>query len=497
MKSLLNLFFLSACLFMACTSFAQEASPPLGDSLLSAEALKEDVRLLKESMMSLHPGLYRFQTPEHVNALFDDFVASMNTPMSYEEAFLAFSRFVPQLLCGHTLVNPYNQDAFIKGLVFETQDKLPFEFQWIDRRMIVTRTATDVIEEGMEIQSINGQQVANLLNELIQYVSADGSNDDKRIYELQLTGIGEHELFDIYFPLLIPPTSKGFTIEATPKGGTSLLTTDVQPVSRKQRKESMDQRYGPGPESYDDLWSFELLDDRVGYLKLGTFVTYKMTLDWRKFMEDAFKTLDKKNVPNLIVDLRGNAGGMDVVGEALLRSISTSPVTIPASETRIAYDRVPDDLRPYIGTWDDSIYDLSRKVEDTGKGYFVFKNDTPKETIYQPESDAYKGSVYLLVDAANSSNTFFVARTAKSNQLATLVGEPTGGNLMGTNGGMMYFLRLPNSKVEVDIPIYGLFPVDEQPDRGVIPDILAERTVQDVQQGVDTILEAAKRAIEN
>ena len=475
--------------------------PPFFEQLsktsLSPSELQEDFKIFKESMMSLHPGLYRFQTKEEVDALFDAFESTLDSEMTYQEAFLSFSRFVPQLLCGHTLVNPYNQDDFIKSIIFETSDKLPFEFELIDRRMVVTRSATDAIQEGMEIKSINETPVAALVDTLIKYVSADGSNDSKRVYELQLSGIGEHELFDIYFPLLVPPASNGYSIEATPKGEQKPVTRLVSTVSRAERGKLMNATYGPGPASYDDLWSFELLDEKSGYLKIGTFVTYKMTMDWQGFLRDAFNTLKEKQTPNLIIDIRGNAGGMDIVGTTLLRSISTRPVTVPASETRIAYSRVPDSIRPYVSTWDDSIFDLSNKVKDTGNGYFVSKNETPRKQTYQPKADAYTGNVYILVDAANSSNTFFVARTAKSNQIATLVGEVTGGNLMGTNGGMMYFLRLPHSKVEVDIPIYGTFPTDEQPDRGVIPNIIANRTVEDAQQGVDTILEAALKEIRN
>ena len=481
-------------LVVILTSHAQDASQS-PDAPLTVEALKEDFQILKESMLGLHPGLYRFQTEQEVHALFDAFEASLDEPLTYQEAFLTFSRFVPQLLCGHTLVNPYNQDDLIKNLAILTEDKLPFEFQLIDRRMIVTRTASDAITEGMEIHAINGEPVSNIVNELMHYVSADGSNDGKRTYELQLSGIGEYELFDIYFPLAFPPNKEGYSIEATDKDGRESVTKRVTPISREKRRTLMDKRYGPGPASYDDLWTFELLEDQIGYLKIGTFVTYKMSMDWQGFLKEAFNTLAEQQIPNLIIDLRGNAGGMDVVGNTLIRSISTGPVTIPATESRIAYDRVPDNIRPYISTWDDSVFDLSNKVRDTGNGYFVYKNAFTQAQTYQPKPDAYAGNVYLLVDAANSSNTFFVARTAQSNQIATLVGEVTGGNLMGTNGGTMYFLRLPHSKIEVDIPIYGIFPFEEQPDRGVIPDIMANRTVEDTQQGIDTILEAAKRAI--
>ncbi len=59
----------------------------------------------------------------------------------------------------------------------------------------------------------------------------------------------------------------------------------------------------------------------------------------------------------------------------------------------------------------------------------------------------------------------------------TLVGQETGGNMLGTNGGYMFFLRLPNSKLEVDIPVLGQYSIHDTEPRngGVMPDIVVER----------------------
>jgi hypothetical protein len=45
--------------------------------------------------------------------------------MTLSEAFLAFSRFIPKIRCGHTLVNPYNQSRLVKNAFFSTSDKIP------------------------------------------------------------------------------------------------------------------------------------------------------------------------------------------------------------------------------------------------------------------------------------------------------------------------------------------------------------------------------------
>ena len=57
-------------------------------------------------------------------------------------------------------------------------------------------------------------------------------------------------------------------------------------------------------------------------------------------------------------------------------------------------------------------------------------------------------------------------------KLATIIGETTGGNRRGINGGCFYFFRLPETGLEVDLPLIGTFPLTRQPDAGIVPDIV-------------------------
>ena len=486
-------------LLFSLFSLPSPAQMPDASEHLSAAELRADFDVLREAMDAIHPGLYRFSSREEVDARFEAFKASLNKDMTYGEAYLAFSHFIPQLLCGHTLVNPFNQEDRYKSTLFAASDKLPFTFDWIDGRMIVTMSTTEsnLIETGTEILSINGTPASKLLYQLIRYVSADGSNDAKRVYEMQLTGLGQHELFDIYFPLLFPPENGAYLVEGRAKNEESTFTSRVNTISRSERYAQLTEKYGPLPENYDDLWSFELLNNETAYLRIGSFVTYKMSIDWQAFLTNAYTEIKEKKIPNLIIDIRGNSGGMTEVVLALLGPVNTKTVTLPMLEERIAYEKVPESVRPYVDTWDDSIFDLTEKIKPSGKGYFIANNASSDPQTYPPTPDAYTGTVYVLTDAANSSATFLMASIVKQNELGTLVGEVTGGNLMGTNGGMMFFLRLPNSKIEVDIPVYGYYPNTKQPDRGVIPDILVERTIADAIEGKDTILLKTLELIEN
>ncbi len=101
----------------------------------------------------------------------------------------------------------------------------------------------------------------------------------------------------------------------------------------------------------------------------------------------------------------------------------------------------------------------------------------------------------MITDAANSSATFGFAEAVKTNALATLVGETTGGSRRGINGGAFFFLTLPGSGIEIDIPLIGAFPATPQPDAGIEPDAPVVTTAADIAAGRDPVREAALKRL--
>lgn len=68
------------------------------------------------------------------------------------------------------------------------------------------------------------------------------------------------------------------------------------------------------------------------------------------------------------------------------------------------------------------------------------------------------------------------------------MGQPTGGSQRGINGGAFFFLRLPNSGIEMDLPLIGTFPAKPMPDAGLTPDVQVVRTVDDLAEGRDAAM---------
>jgi hypothetical protein len=83
----------------------------------------------------------------------------------------------------------------------------------------------------------------------------------------------------------------------------------------------------------------------------------------------------------------------------------------------------------------------------------------------------------------------------QTHRLGTLIGQPTGGSQRGINGGAFFFVRLPHSGIEMDLPLIATFPPTPAPDAGLTPDILVKPTVSDIAADYDAALAAAIRMI--
>lgn len=156
----------------------------------------------------------------------------------------------------------------------------------------------------------------------------------------------------------------------------------------------------------------------------------------------------------------------------------------------LRYEKVSDDVRPYLNSWDKSFNDRTGKLSNLKNGFYTWKKNRDNEVINQ-NKNAFGGKVFLLINAANSSATFFLTGGLQQNKVATIIGSETGGNRKGTNGGQLFFLWLPHSKIEIDIPLIGYYPLTEQSDRGLLPDILVTPTLEDLLSKKDKELEKA------
>ena len=464
-------------------------------NMLRSSDLLADAAVLRRAYETLHPGLLRYNTPEQMSAHFDALNQALSLDQSLQQAYLAFSIFAARIRCGHTYANFFNQTTAIASALFERDNRLPVHFVWLDRRIVVTRnfSSDPAIVPGTEILSIDDIPVALILERLMTIARADGQNDSKRIAWLQVTGEEPVEAFDVFLPLLFPSIGARQRLRVRSPGAKSSRVTIVDAITVSRRRETQPvQTDGAGP-----LWSLDITDPKLAVLRMPTWAMYKTRWDWQAWLQQAFDSLVRSSTTALVIDLRANEGGDDV-GDVLLAHLTAKPLHLCRTRRLVRYRRVPDDLAPYLETWDPSFKDWGSSAVPFDDRFFRLArfDDEPGGKRIDPRAPRYDGRVFVLTGATNSSATFGFAQTVKQSGVATLVGQPTGGNLRGINGGAFFFLRLPNSRIELDLPLVGYFPVGElPPDKGVDPDILVAHSIENIADNVDAEMRAVRQQL--
>lgn len=449
-----------------------------------------DVAILREAYEGLHPGLYRYNSRASMRARFDALARDWSRQQSLKQAYLSLSRFLAIIKCGHSYANFYNQSDAVHQQLFAARDRLPFHFLWLDERMVVTKnfSGEPLLAAGTEVISIDGTHSTALLRQLMMFARADGNNDAKRRSLLEVQGADEYETFDLFYSMSHPEAAQGFSLRVRPFSGGPLARVEVSPVARTQiRGASRAEALSKGA----PYWRVEYPKERVAVLIMPGWALYNSDWDWSSFLNASFEEFQAPGIARLVIDLRGNEGGLDCGHEIIARLIDRD-LLLTAYERRVRYRQTPDHLNPYLDTWDDSFRnwgDDAIRIDD--EFYRLRSSAESSVPVITPKGPRFRGEVVVLIDSSNSSATFQFANIMKANGLGRLIGSPTGGNLRGINGGAFFFLRLPESGIECDLPLIGAFPPTPMPDAGIMPDIWVERTAQDIASGRDAVLEAA------
>lgn len=464
-------------------------------TVFSIDALQKDFEIMRKSYETLHPGLYKYADKATVDGYFEECKKALNHDQSLQEAYLNFHKLTSKFKCGHAYPNFYNQEKFLKNELFENRNCLPFHFKLIDGRMLVIKSADSTLKEGVEIKSINGNSINKIIKTLLPIVRADGSNDGKRLKLLEISG-QYFEYFDIFFPMYFPIKTADFEIVTFDLDTKKSFKIAINALSHVEREKILKAKF---QEAKLTKTNFLWMDNETAIMEINTFENYDYKYNFDKFFRESLTEFQQKNGKNLIIDVRKSEGGNTSDMMKLIKFLTLNPIEFKDIQNTWAFLKIDFTLQNYVDNKDWAKVWFNKDAKNftlLPSGQFKDKN-LDKVIIIEPEKGLMPPNVYLLTSPTNSSATYIMADIFKTHHLATIVGQTTGGNQKGITASAMFFMKLPNTKIEVDVPLIGTdYDIAKtRPDAGITPDVYVKPNIEDLKNGIDTEMEMVKKLI--
>jgi len=477
--------------------FALTAYLPGQATVLTSAQVVADVDVFITALKEAHPGLLLYLEPQELDSLFADLRAEGT---SEGEELRSFYRSLLKVLAaigdGHTGL--YENKLFQETYAYH-ENELPFDVAIIDGTAFVSSWCGDALAIPMhaELLSINGEPAERILHEMFSLTSSDGNRTAfKAAYTEKIFSRRYAKLFG---------TATDYQVKVKTRTGkeeTYTVTGVHDSLLQNNRTEAIPLNFSLHPEA------------NYAVLTVNTFQYREMRkagLDYHEFLKDSFKKLKQRKVDNLIIDLRENYGGDNILAVALYSYLTEGNFTAMApSLTKLSgvlsvstHSSFPAGNYPFLRTHKvtplaNDYFELRDGI-DSQEGYdsnFIYAGPGNKPTNIG--KNKFDGKVYCLTSPLSFSAAANFASFLQRDNRATFIGEETGGARGAYCGGGFYTVTLPHSQIKLQIPFMrrSVSGIDlDDKGRGVIPDYPVKRTIQDFMIGNDRSIEKALELI--
>lgn len=449
--------FLIVLLLCGASATRAQTSSPVNEKLTPQQLIQDldfYVKTLRETHVDPFIHISEKEWLAHVEKIKSQIATQAG--MTREEFWLLFAPLVSSIQDGHTFVD---EPRFLSRNA--TTRYLPFHTIYVNDKVVVTKSLAEVpIPPGTVITSINHVDSEQVIRKLSHY--AYGTENERMWFAGDWLRIGLSEVF-----------GKREVVALTLADGTSL---EVKPLTLSELRAKESATKTEATKTNDAPLVLNFLEGNVAYVSASTF-----SYDLQKYLvllREVFTRIKASGARHLIVDVRSNKGGNSMLGDELMDMFNGKP------------------FKTYSASWKRSaqyVEYLRKDGEKVHRTYLALKpgdllsfesvNVAPSQN-----SRRFNGDVYILSSEDTFSSALMFLAVVKDNNLAKIIGEES--ISPACFAGEVYTFKLPNSGLGVSSSVkYWWAPAGCKGERGIVPDVVVKKQVEDYATGRDRILE--------
>lgn len=450
----------------------------------------------------------------------DEYVKKLDSCTSKDEFEIIGHMYLALLHDGHTSLKSY--------VSFTRDGRYPIKFKVVNNNIYISNYLQEIEDKyiGCKVVSINGVPIDTVAKRAIKFFSFDNEAGFYNEFEywlkwvsfLNLCGIDINTKFSIgieeknCISNFIFERSFNPAIYRAQLGNKSIVLDIKKRKYHKYTKNKLSNWSG-------NLFEYKILKESntcyfkymecadLQYLNANKHVIPQIP-DWilkifwhfrggdfSRFISKMFSEIEKKDIDNLIIDLRQNKGGTDMLGYQLMDYFSDIEHIKDYSESIMISELLKKNYSDYFNKL---LADYKIDTNSVNLPILVFSQD--KNEIYEYLRDKnspyfqekpikkFKGHVFVLVGNETFSSAAMLAVLLKDNNIATIVGNPISTN--PTHCGELLSFKLLNTGTRGTLSCKRFYrPILDKKTNKLQIDINVANSIFDTYNGIDTELD--------
>jgi hypothetical protein len=459
-----QLFASGIVMSLLTTSAMAQVQPFTG---FTKQDLKDDFKYAVDLLKRQHPNPYKFTDTAAFNRKMD----SLMMRFDKDPSLLSAVRYSPVQLFNDVHLKLDYDEAHVIDM-FYAINHFPLATTTFKDKIIVNAKGA-AIPFGAELLSINKMSAAKVLSEIGYATYSDGfikTGADR-------TGTGLSLFISLVFP-----DATSYEVVYKEAGAKSPVTVQLAAVDAKTGYHNRNLGELPFNTFLKRAYvTKEYLDkESTAILTVLTFMLQENAL--YKELGDFFSEVKKRNIKNVIIDIRSNGGGNPNMSALLYSFVALKPFdNVFNYRTKNIEVNDPANLLNGYGTKmsDEEVKQnedfLKQRFDYDSTAGFYYGNARLTEgsiTNYPPDKNNFKGNVYVLTSGGTVSAATYFAALVKNNQRGLLVGTETGSGEASTTAAWFNTYKLPKTKARLTVPMSEIYFMKAQQDngRGCVPD---------------------------